>query len=583
MIIFRRNYKLISTIQNEIFIRKRVNTFYLPKREFSRQSPLKTKSTFHRALSTTGKTFGLTFGFCSITGIYYYNTNEGFRRSVLFWKIVLPKYAHYKYTAKYIKNNNISDVEAEKMYEALHEKYSNPVRDACLQLRGFYLKVAQIISTVNYFIPEQYLCWCRELQDSAPTILPFSQAKEIIPMEYFSYVDPIPVGSASIGQVYRAQLKQEYIEKFNLSFSTCAVKIQAPGTEEKFRADLATLIAFCSFALPQFSEPLKEIERQFKFEFDFQLEAENQDEIYAAVKKGKKSGLYGHLVKDVVVPRVIRPLCSSQVLVMELLEGESLIKGVRKNLRKVSEIMGKDYDELEAEQIQKLKEGTLKLKSIEDDINYTKRVNLYLDARRCYWNFVKFCFPFLNIQYTERLQMVNLGQIIKTISLAHGFEILVLGKVNGDPHPGNMMLLNDGRIGLLDYGQVKAITKPGRYNFAKLLEAVAKKEVDEVYRIATEEFGMKTKYGKKDVIYRLVKFWADNNTAEVMGDQNIHLFLEEMERLDPTVEVATEMVIPGRVSFMLRAVGNAFGIDIYMTDYWLPIAKLVLENENLLE
>jgi aarF domain-containing kinase len=29
------------------------------------------------------------------------------------------------------------------------------------------------------------------------------------------------------------------------------------------------------------------------------------------------------------------------------------------------------------------------------------------------------------------------------------------GAFNGDPHPGNILLLKDGRLGLIDYGQVR--------------------------------------------------------------------------------------------------------------------------------
>jgi aarF domain-containing kinase len=36
----------------------------------------------------------------------------------------------------------------------------------------------------------------------------------------------------------------------------------------------------------------------------------------------------------------------------------------------------------------------------------------------------------------------------------HAHEIFVDGCFNGDPHPGNVLLLPDGRLGLIDYGQV---------------------------------------------------------------------------------------------------------------------------------
>jgi Ser/Thr protein kinase RdoA (MazF antagonist) len=34
-----------------------------------------------------------------------------------------------------------------------------------------------------------------------------------------------------------------------------------------------------------------------------------------------------------------------------------------------------------------------------------------------------------------------------------GHQVLVEGVFNGDPHPGNFLVLPDGRIGLIDFGQ----------------------------------------------------------------------------------------------------------------------------------
>ena len=38
----------------------------------------------------------------------------------------------------------------------------------------------------------------------------------------------------------------------------------------------------------------------------------------------------------------------------------------------------------------------------------------------------------------------------------HGHQIFVDGAFNGDPHPGNILLTPDGKLGLIDYGQVRA-------------------------------------------------------------------------------------------------------------------------------
>lgn len=37
----------------------------------------------------------------------------------------------------------------------------------------------------------------------------------------------------------------------------------------------------------------------------------------------------------------------------------------------------------------------------------------------------------------------------------HGHQIFVDGAFNGDPHPGNILLTPDGKLGLIDYGQAR--------------------------------------------------------------------------------------------------------------------------------
>ncbi|MEU1310639.1 AarF/UbiB family protein [Streptomyces cinnamoneus] len=51
-------------------------------------------------------------------------------------------------------------------------------------------------------------------------------------------------------------------------------------------------------------------------------------------------------------------------------------------------------------------------------------------------------------------------------------QIMQSGIFHADPHPGNMLLLDDGRVGLLDFGSVGRIGRPGRAAIQQLLIAV---------------------------------------------------------------------------------------------------------------
>jgi aarF domain-containing kinase len=63
--------------------------------------------------------------------------------------------------------------------------------------------------------------------------------------EVFSYISPRPVAAASLGQVYRAQLRPQY------GSGEVAIKVQRPGVLEQVRQDLDQHTPVCiSMASP---------------------------------------------------------------------------------------------------------------------------------------------------------------------------------------------------------------------------------------------------------------------------------------------------------------------------------------------
>ena len=57
---------------------------------------------------------------------------------------------------------------------------------------------------------------------------------------------------------------------------------------------------------------------------------------------------------------------------------------------------------------------------------------------------------------------VDLGAVLKTLVQVHGHQLLIDGVYNADPHPGNVIVLEDGRLGLIDYGMVGRLGRAER-------------------------------------------------------------------------------------------------------------------------
>jgi hypothetical protein len=69
-------------------------------------------------------------------GIYLSTKDEGTRRSLQFWRHVLPVYAHYRGVQLLNRDLGIlSDEKAAPIYASLHEKYADEIRDLCYKMR----------------------------------------------------------------------------------------------------------------------------------------------------------------------------------------------------------------------------------------------------------------------------------------------------------------------------------------------------------------------------------------------------------------------------------------------------------------
>ena len=293
-------------------------------------------------------------GAAATTALGAYTANEeGARRSVVFWSNAFPVYAQYRAVQARHRDAKklgvpswlgvtLNDDEANAAYEALHDKYAVPVRDLVYEMRGFYLKNAQLLSTRDYFVPAQYLDWCKDTQDKAPVEMKTGEARKIAERELasnghvgvFEEWDETPIGVASIGQAHRAKLSEKY------GGGTVVVKVQAPWIERRFRADIRTCIDFCKLAMPQHVPPLEEIERQFLTEFDYRAEADNLDDVRATVMP--KWG------KHIYIPAPHKELCTKEVLVMDEVPGKRLVDGIRDAFAAIARFKGVSASDLEA-------------------------------------------------------------------------------------------------------------------------------------------------------------------------------------------------------------------------------------------
>lgn len=190
-------------------------------------------------------------------------------------------------------------------------------------------------------------------------------------------------------------------------------------------------------------------------EFDYRGEAQNLLAIREPVMKE-----YGAYVE---IPKPYMDLCSKHILVMDFLEGKRLVDGIRDEYRVLAHSMGKTLEDLENEKKQDILSGKFHFLNIEEDKQQNIQIQRMLFVQDCMkWNNIK-SFVLNNLTpmpyiynttypYEWTKCSLNLGKLIEILCKVHGYELFQLGLFNGDPHPGNILLLSDGRLGLIDYG-----------------------------------------------------------------------------------------------------------------------------------
>ena len=188
------------------------------------------------------------------------------------------------------------------------------------ELKGATMKVGQILSSDPELVPPEFSEALSALQHQAPPMT-WRQVKDVLedafdrPVEsVFSYFDPEPIGSASIGQVHRATLA---------SGEDVAVKIQYPGIAETLESDMRNLGSLLNLGRvlidrERLNAYLAEVRRTILEESDYVGEAEKLAHFHDVFEARAWT-------EPVVrVPRPFVEWTRPNVLTMELVEGTKL-------------------------------------------------------------------------------------------------------------------------------------------------------------------------------------------------------------------------------------------------------------------
>ncbi|KAL5782916.1 hypothetical protein ACOSP7_007945 [Xanthoceras sorbifolium] len=399
-------------------------------------------------------------------------------------------------------------------YDCLVGRDKEVVADRARQLRNLlcnlgpsFIKAGQVLANRPDIVREDYMNELCILQDDVPPF-PNQVAFNIIeeelgqPLEaVFSKISPQTIAAASLGQVYRATLRE--------TGEDVAIKVQRPQIEPIIYRDLFLFRTLASFLngislqklgcnaeliVDEFGEKLLE-------ELDYTLEARNIEDFLENFKDDP----------TVKIPRVYKQLCGSRVLVMEWIDGIRCT-----------------------------------------DPQAIKRAGIDLDG-------------FLTVGVSAALR-----------------QLLEFGLFHGDPHPGNIFAMRDGRIAYVDFGNVAELSEQ---NKQILIDAVVH-AVNEDYVEMANDF---TRLGflasgtdVSPIIPALEAIWQ-NSAGKGLSDFNFRSVTGQFNTLVYNYPIR----IPERFSLVIRSLLTQEGIcftlkpDFKFLEVAYPyVAKRLLTDPN---
>lgn len=201
----------------------------------------------------------------------------------------------------------IKDIKSRTIYER--------VRMALEEMGPAYVKFGQMLSNRNDILPEEMISELQKLQDKVEIQevdirKKLAEELNIIPEEYFQSIDEEPMASASIGQVFRAVLKNG--EKVVL-------KIRRDNIDNVVETDLVIMKDMAKF-LEKYDVNAKNMNLLYIVEsFENMLKKE-----LSLINERKNMERFENNFKEnehIHVPVVYKELSNNRILCMEFIEG----------------------------------------------------------------------------------------------------------------------------------------------------------------------------------------------------------------------------------------------------------------------
>lgn len=548
---------------------------------------------------------------------------------VQFQKMLSPQVTEVEATADNDQEED-NDLEMQSdSYRDLHERNAPRMYKIILDLGGLYVKLGQVLSVTALPIPNQYRDLFKELQSNVPTHEEFDHViKPTLEKEFgqpleeiFESFDEIPCGAASIGQAHKARLRS--------TGERVIVKVQYPDAKWQVPADIQCVGDFMNlcvyFGLIDESAAklsFEEFSRQFLSELDYNQERQNLEEVHESSLDPKSP----YMRRGVIVPSVFPDLCTDKVITMTYLPGPKFQEEAKRQLELLGLNTNRQLRDIVREATDK-KSNSGGKEDNDETPSRRRSVSWQNSVARFVGNWIGVDSIFSLVRLVRKFALWSRVVAVSTIRVAsslsslvpeewevwaeqhenaalqaarldwtheavialldvHGYQILNQGLFNADPHPGNLLIVQDEeigtsssasepKIGLIDFGQCKRLSCDERVRVAKFLLSVADKASDETVAQHFRELGIKTKNDSSHYLANFARLMFGSLQPEHL-DRSWH---QALQQEDTVLYFPNELAMVYRTSLLLRGLGMSLQLNVSVGEQWRHHAqKLIAEQ-----
>eukprot|EP00475_Leptophrys_vorax_P026849 TRINITY_DN3815_c0_g1_i4.p1 TRINITY_DN3815_c0_g1~~TRINITY_DN3815_c0_g1_i4.p1 ORF type:complete len:630 (+),score=-29.94 TRINITY_DN3815_c0_g1_i4:351-2240(+) len=439
-----------------------------------------------------------------------------------FWRRVAHIYGGYKLCQLRASLPRVSADRRAELWRQQHEAGGEQLLRLCTDLRGFFLKAGQFLAKPDVS-PEPWVRRLASLHDAAP-----ADAFPLVLRALEAEVLAAGRGNGRAeGEAWRDVF--ERVEERPVGSASIAqvhrawlkggrevaVKIQHPGCEPLMLMDLRNLKAFAAFLQRTELRHMDVLAAVNELESQVRVEFDFRQEA-AAMERVRRA--MAQAASPVVVPRTVPDLVTRRMLVMDFITGTPILR-LPEELR---------------------------------------RRGVSLDGA---------------------LATRAKSRILGSLGRAYGHMLLRDGHFQADPHPGNILLLPNADVALLDYGQTKQLGEQTRLLLAEVIVAMGDDDVARIGRVY-KKMGFQTALSAQEDPSSF-RWMASQMFDTKRGDAStsVNPFSADFGLNNNKVQKFPEdLFFVVRTMQLLRGLAMGMGVNHSVVDQWRPLAKQVLKE-----